>query len=192
MSLILKLAPGERLFINGAVVTNGERRAYLMVETQAQIVREKDVLLPEDATTPVRRAYFAAQNVLLGAQPALGSMAAFDEQMARLRGAFVKPEHLRQLDEAETQMRAGNTYRALSALRDLVLYESALLDLPPPERFRRGPAAEPVPAHAGPARPGPVPSGPVPSGPVPSGLAGPAPQPHRLATRNRAPEARPA
>ena len=68
MSLILKLAPGERLFINGAVVTNGDRRAYLMVETKAQIVREKDVLLAEDASTPVRRAYFAAQGVLLNAQ----------------------------------------------------------------------------------------------------------------------------
>jgi hypothetical protein len=54
MSLILKLAPGERLFINGAVVTNGDRRAYLMVETKAQIVREKDVLMLEDVSTPVQ------------------------------------------------------------------------------------------------------------------------------------------
>lgn len=138
MSLILKLAPGERLFINGAVVTNGERRAYLMVENQAQIVREKDVMLPEDVTTPVRRAYFAAQTVLLTAQPALGSVETFKAQMRVLRTAFIKREHLQQLDEAEAQMEAGNTYRALSALRDLVLYESALLDLPPPERFRRG------------------------------------------------------
>ncbi|HWL84066.1 MAG TPA: flagellar biosynthesis repressor FlbT [Roseomonas sp.] len=137
MSLILKLAPGERLFINGAVVTNGDRRAYLMVETRAQIVREKDVMLPEDAVTPVRRAYFAAQSVLLNAQPALGSMEAFHEQMARLRTVFIKREHVQQLDEAEQHMREGNTYRALSALRDLVLYESALLDMEPPQRFRR-------------------------------------------------------
>lgn len=137
MSLILKLAPGERLFINGAVVTNGDRRAYLMVETQAQIVREKDVLQPEDVSTPVRRAYFAAQNVLLGAQPSLGSIDTFIEQVTRLRMAFVKPEHVALIDEAEAQMRQGNTYRALAALRDLVLYESVLLDLDPPERFRR-------------------------------------------------------
>ena len=137
MSLILKLAPGERLFINGAVVTNGDRRAYLMVETKAQIVREKDVLLAEDACTPVRRAYFAAQGVLLHAQPVLGSTEAFTEQVARLRGVFLKPEHLGLLDEAEAQMQAGNTYRALSALRELVMYEAALLDMAPPERFRR-------------------------------------------------------
>jgi flagellar protein FlbT len=137
MSLILKLAPGERLFINGAVVTNGDRRAYLMVETKAQIVREKDVLLLEDASTPVRRAYFAAQGVLLNAQPVLGSSDAFTEQVARLRNVFLKPEHLNLLDEAEAQMRDGNTYRALSALRELVMYEAALLGLHPPERFRR-------------------------------------------------------
>jgi flagellar protein FlbT len=137
MSLILKLAPGERLFINGAVVINGDRRAYLMVETMAQIVREKDVLLAEDASTPVRRAYFAAQGVLLNAQPVLGSSQAFAEQIARLRGVFLKSEHLGLLDEAEAQMEGGNTYRALSALRELVMYESALLDMDPPERFRR-------------------------------------------------------
>jgi flagellar protein FlbT len=137
MSLILKLAPGERLFINGAVVTNGDRRAYLMVETKAQIVREKDVLLAEDASTPVRRAYFAAQNVLLNAQPVMGGTEAFTEHLARLRSVFLKPEHLGLLDEAEAQMRDGNTYRALASLRELVMYEAALLDLDPPERFRR-------------------------------------------------------
>jgi flagellar protein FlbT len=137
MSLILKLAPGERLFINGAVVTNGDRRAYLMVETKAQIVREKDVLMLEDASTPVRRAYFAAQGVLLNAQPVLGSSDGFTEQLVRLRGVFLKPEHLNLLDEAESYMRDGNTYRALSALRELVMYEAALLGLHPPERFRR-------------------------------------------------------
>jgi flagellar biosynthesis repressor protein FlbT len=137
MSLILKLAPGERLFINGAVVTNGDRRANLMVETKAQIVREKDVLQPEDASTPVRRAYFAAQNVLLSAQPALGSMESFQTQLDALRAVFRKAEHIALLDEAERQMEQGNTYRALAALRDLVLYESALLEMEPPQRFRR-------------------------------------------------------
>jgi flagellar protein FlbT len=146
MSLILKLAPGERLFINGAVVTNGDRRAYLMVETKAQIVREKDVLQLEDASTPVRRAYFAAQNVLLNAQPSLGSTKAFEAQMNALRVVFRKPEHIDLLDEAERQMELGNTYRALAALRDLVLYESALLDLEPPHRFRREPSPRMPPA----------------------------------------------
>jgi flagellar protein FlbT len=143
MSLILKLAPGERLFINGAVVTNGDRRAYLMVETKAQIVREKDVLQADDASTPVRRAYFAAQGVLLNAQPVLGSAEGFADQVARLRGVFLKAEHVGLLDEAEAQMRQGNTYRVLSLLRELVLYEAALLEMPPPERFRREVAARP-------------------------------------------------
>ncbi|MCQ4159941.1 flagellar biosynthesis repressor FlbT [Roseomonas sp. GC11] len=143
MSLILKLAPGERLFINGAVVTNGDRRAYLMVETKAQIVREKDVLLPADANTPVRRAYFAAQNVLLNAQSSLGNIDTFLEQVETLRGVFLKPEHLNLLDEAEMHMRQGNTYRALAALRELVLYECVLLEMDPPPRFRRGVAERP-------------------------------------------------
>lgn len=150
MSLILKLAPGERLFINGAVVTNGDRRAYLMVETKAQIVREKDVLLPEDASTPVRRAYFAAQNVLLNAQSSLGSIDAFLQQIECLRGVFLKLEHRALLDEAESQMRQGNTYRTLAALRELILYESVLLEVEPPQRFRRdGTARSAAPGEGG-------------------------------------------
>lgn len=147
MSLILKLAPGERLFINGAVVTNGDRRAYLMVETRAQIVREKDVLLPEDASTPVRRAYFAAQNVLLNSHSSLGSLDIFLEKVDRLKDVFLKAEHRDLLEEAEHQMRQGNTYRALAALRELVLYESALLEVEPPQRFRRDAASRPAAPH---------------------------------------------
>lgn len=137
MSLVLKLGPSEQLFVNGAVLTNGERRSSLLVENAAQILREKDILREAEASTPVRAAYFAAQNVLLGTRAELGSITPFTEQIDCLRGAFIKPEHLALLDEAERLVRAGNIYRALVMLRDLVLYEAALLNMQPPDRFRR-------------------------------------------------------
>ncbi|MDO9711797.1 flagellar biosynthesis repressor FlbT [Paracraurococcus lichenis] len=137
MSLVVKLAAGERLFINGAVLTNGDRRAQLLVETEAQVLRERDILSAQEPLTPVRTAYFAAQNVALGLRLDLASSAPFQAQIARLRTAFIKPEHLALLDEAEKHIAASNVYRALSALRDLVLYEAAVLGIPAPERFRR-------------------------------------------------------
>ena len=54
--LVLKLRPHEELMINGVLVENGERNTRLRVKTEgANILRLKDALRPEEATTPVAR-----------------------------------------------------------------------------------------------------------------------------------------
>ncbi|MEL6322719.1 MAG: flagellar biosynthesis repressor FlbT, partial [Pseudomonadota bacterium] len=65
MPLKLTLKPGETFILNGAVVRNGDRRGVLLLENQARILREKDIMQPEEATTPVRRAYFAIMQMYL-------------------------------------------------------------------------------------------------------------------------------
>ena len=47
MPLKLSLKPGETFVVNGAVVSNGERHGALLLETQARILREKDLMSPE-------------------------------------------------------------------------------------------------------------------------------------------------
>ena len=44
MPLKLSLKPGEKFVINGAVVANGDKRSTLVVQNQAAILREKDIL----------------------------------------------------------------------------------------------------------------------------------------------------
>ena len=59
--LILKLRPHEELMINGVLVENGERNTRLRVKTVgAHILRLRDALKPEEATTPTKRAYYIA------------------------------------------------------------------------------------------------------------------------------------
>lgn len=65
MPLKLSLRPGETFVVNGAVVRNGERRGVLLLETRARVLREKDIMQPEEATTPARRAYFALMQMYL-------------------------------------------------------------------------------------------------------------------------------
>src|SRR5512138_471170 len=57
MPLKLSLKPGEKFVINGAVLTNGEKRATLIVQNKACLLREKDIMQPEEANTPARRIY---------------------------------------------------------------------------------------------------------------------------------------
>ena len=65
--LVLKLNPKERVLINGAVIENGDRRARINIVTpNANILRLKDAIHPEDANTPVRRVCYIAQLVLSG------------------------------------------------------------------------------------------------------------------------------
>lgn len=65
--LILKLRPHEELMINGVIVENGERNTRLRVKTEgAHILRLRDALRPEEATTPLKRAYYIAQLAVAG------------------------------------------------------------------------------------------------------------------------------
>lgn len=68
--LILKLRPNEQLMVNGVLLENGERNARIRIKTTgANVLRMRDALRPEDATTPIRRAYYVAQLAVAGSLP---------------------------------------------------------------------------------------------------------------------------
>ena len=49
MPLKLSLRPGEKFVVNGAVVQNGDRRAALVLQNKASVLREKDIMQPDEA-----------------------------------------------------------------------------------------------------------------------------------------------
>ena len=57
MPLKLSLKPGEKFVLNGAVLTNGDKRTSLVIQNKACVLREKDIMQPSEATTPARRIY---------------------------------------------------------------------------------------------------------------------------------------
>ncbi len=46
MALKVELKPGERIIIGDCVITNHDQRTRLLIEGQAPILREKDILTP--------------------------------------------------------------------------------------------------------------------------------------------------
>jgi flagellar protein FlbT len=126
--LILKLNPGERLLINGAVIENGDRRSRLAILTpKAHILRLRDAIRPDQVTTPVRRVCYIAQLVLSG------DAAAEDAKQQLLRGVEQLSQVLRDedsrihLDVATAALVADDFYRTLKALRQLLPREARLL-----------------------------------------------------------------
>lgn len=126
--LILKLGPKERVLINGAVIENGDRRSRFSVITpNANILRLRDAIHPEEVNTPVRRVCYIAQLVLSGdAKPE-------DAKIQMLRGieqlsqALTDPDSREAFATATEAVMAEQFYQALRALRGLLPREERLL-----------------------------------------------------------------
>lgn len=126
MALKLNLKPGEKIVINGAVIVNGDRKASLAVKNFANILRETDVMQEEEANTPTRRAYFAAQLMLLDPVNRTDYEANFRRFMNDLLGAFTNEEILLTLRQALAHHDEQDYYKILAALRKVIKYEEIL------------------------------------------------------------------
>ncbi len=51
MGLKVELKPGERIIVGESIITNDDQRTRLIIEGDAPILREKDILTPETANT---------------------------------------------------------------------------------------------------------------------------------------------
>ncbi|MFC3612196.1 flagellar biosynthesis repressor FlbT [Lutimaribacter marinistellae] len=128
--LVLKLAPKERVLINGAVIENGDRRGRLSIVTpNANILRLRDAIHPEEATTPVRRVCYAAQLVLSGDSDAEETRLTLLRRIEELSQVFKDPDSRAALAEATDAVVADHHYRCLKALRTLLPREERLMAL---------------------------------------------------------------
>jgi flagellar biosynthesis repressor protein FlbT len=125
--LVIRLAPFERVLLNGAVIENGDKRASLSIKTpNAHVLRLRDAIHPEQANTPVRRMCYMVQLVLSGdslqtdmTQPLLRGV----EQLSQV---FTDKDSRGFLDRATEAILAGEHYAALKALRALLPREARL------------------------------------------------------------------
>ncbi|QCO55319.1 flagellar biosynthesis repressor FlbT [Pseudorhodobacter turbinis] len=125
--LVLKLGPHERVLINGAVIENGDRRSKLAVMTpNANILRLRDAIHPEEVTTPVRRVCYIAQLVLSGDAEAEGARMQLLRGIEQLSQALTDHDSRFQLNLATESVLADNFYQALKALRSLLPREERL------------------------------------------------------------------
>ncbi|WP_227269051.1 flagellar biosynthesis repressor FlbT [Roseobacter weihaiensis] len=126
--LVLKLSPKERVLVNGVVIENGDRRSRLSILTpDANILRLRDAIHPEDAKTPVRRVCFAMQLVLSGDKDPEDAHLPLLRQIEQLSQVFTDPDSRNVLSEATRGLVEGQHYRALKALRALLPREDRLL-----------------------------------------------------------------
>ena len=96
--LVLKIAPGERFIVNGAVLENGDKPARIRItDSDVRVLRCRDALRP-----------------------------AIDDECAKLLDVFkaIDPELIPTL---RSMISRGNYYSALCHLRQILIFESQLL-----------------------------------------------------------------
>ena len=126
--LVLKLNPRERLLVNGAVIENGDRRSKLSIITpNANILRLRDAIRPDEANTPVRRVCYIAQLVLSGDVNDDAAAQQLQEGIRQLSMALMDAESHAHLSTASNAVEARDFYRALKSLRALLPQEAALM-----------------------------------------------------------------
>ncbi|MEL7258599.1 MAG: flagellar biosynthesis repressor FlbT [Pseudomonadota bacterium] len=126
--LVLKLGPKERVLVNGAVVENGDRRSRLSILTpNANVLRLKDAIHPDAATTPVRRVCYAVQLVLSGDSNAAETRLSLMRRIEELGQVFLDSESQTWLKRATEALLEDHHYQCLKALRMLLPRENQLL-----------------------------------------------------------------
>ncbi|MBI1364516.1 MAG: flagellar biosynthesis repressor FlbT [Alphaproteobacteria bacterium] len=119
--LILRLRPHEELLINGALVQNGDRKTNLRVKSDgASILRLKDAMRPEEATTPERRAYYVAQLAVAGQMESSEAAEILSGALTQLMNDYRGRAERTALELATNELEAGRLYSVMRRLRRLI------------------------------------------------------------------------
>lgn len=126
--LVLKLAPRERVLINGAVIENGDKRSRLAILTRdANILRLRDAIHPDQVNTPVRRVCYIAQLVLSGDVDPKAARHQIIRGIEQLSQVFDDRDSRQQLTAATEAVLDEQFYPAMKSLRALLPREARLL-----------------------------------------------------------------
>lgn len=127
MPLKLSLKPGEKFVLNGAVLTNGDRRVSLVIENKASILRDRDIMQADDANTPVKRIYFPVMMLYLDPEQTEKYYDEFVARMSEFMSAISDREALASCVAISRDVLQGQYYKALIKCRQLFDFEQVRL-----------------------------------------------------------------
>ena len=120
MTLKVEIKPGERIIVGDALITNAGPRAKLLVEGDAPILREKDVLPAKRADTPAKLVYLAVQLIYLkaGTEVVIGDYRGLAREFVE-----AAPGARSIVEDIDNCILIGDFYKAIKHARRLIEYE---------------------------------------------------------------------
>jgi flagellar protein FlbT len=126
MALKITLKPNEKMIVGGAVVTNGNtKNTDLIIENNAPVLRQKDILSEKDATSPCSRIYFLIQLMYIDEENQIDHQHNYWKLVRELLDAI--PRLAGHIDQINENILEGNFYRALKLTGKLIDYEQEVL-----------------------------------------------------------------
>jgi flagellar biosynthesis repressor protein FlbT len=122
MPLKITLKPGERMVVGGAVISNSSiHKCDLLINNDAPVLREKDILSERDATTPCRNIYFTIQLMYIDHENRKAHADAYWHQVREL--LLAAPSLTGLIDQISENIVNEKYYQALKLGGDLIDYE---------------------------------------------------------------------
>lgn len=131
MALKVELKPGEKLLVGNCIITNSDQRTRLFIEGRVPILRQKDILTAETATSPAKLIYLAVQLMYIEDDITFARNEYFT-----LVNEFVAaaPSSLAIVNQINNEILTEQLYKALKAAQKLIDYEQELLSNVPARR----------------------------------------------------------
>lgn len=137
MSLKIRLAPDEKIVINGALI-QADGRCSLVFLNNCSFLTEKHIMLPAEAGTPARRIYFVIQNCYMATD---GERPPLLESLTHLVDDFHAATTVQNIKDTLDRIRelvaAGEYYPALKLSEVVMRHEDLHLGNPSWTETRR-------------------------------------------------------
>jgi len=126
LPLLIDLKPGEKVIINGAVLENAGANTKLRLHNECNILRQKEILVAEEVSTPAARVYFCLQNAYIFPEKRDYYLNLFNTCLQQYVEAC--PSAALIADEMLVDVTSGHYYRALKTSRKLLGHETTVLE----------------------------------------------------------------
>jgi flagellar protein FlbT len=126
MALKITLKPNEKMILGKAVITNGSAKCDFMVENNVPILRQNDILSPDNANTPARRIYLAIQLMYVDEE----QIAAHQKLYWQLVREFIAaaPSSLNLINQINELILKKKHYQALKTAQKLIDFEQEVIE----------------------------------------------------------------
>ena len=127
MPLRIKLPSHEKIIINGAVLENSGDATTMIVHNRVDILRRKEVMADDEATTPARRVYYALQCAYMFDEERSRYITHALEYLKQYRDAAPSSVHI--IAKIAEEIEEQRFYDALKATNDLITHEAERLEV---------------------------------------------------------------
>lgn len=126
MTLRISLRDSEKMIVNGAVL-RAVGRTDIVVENHAAIMRGREIMSPQEATSPARRLYFATMLAYIEDDGSNTHQDRIAGLLGELIAAFEAEEAKALCIRFANRVATSDFYRALADCRELIGYEAEAL-----------------------------------------------------------------